>query len=52
MNAPSDVLSALGGWSEGTKVSDNYGDKNDPDYLFKYVERISYPGLELNYRFS
>ncbi|MEI9409158.1 site-specific integrase [Mesorhizobium salmacidum] len=52
IEAPSDVLSALGGWSEGTKVSDNYGDKSDPDYLFSYVEKISYPGLELNYRFS
>jgi integrase len=51
-DAPNDVLSALGGWSEGTKVSDNYGDKNDPDYLFKYIEKLHYPNVTLNFRYT
>ncbi|MBS3650036.1 site-specific integrase [Pseudaminobacter sp. 19-2017] len=52
IDAPSDVLSALGGWSEGTKVSDGYGDPKDADYLAKFVAKIHYPGLKLGFRYS
>lgn len=51
IKAPDDVVSALGGWSEGKKVSDAYGNKNDPDYLFSYIEQISYPGTTLDFRY-
>lgn len=52
IDAPNDVLSALGGWTEGTKVSDNYGDKHDPDYLYRYVSKVSYAGVKLEFRYS
>ena len=52
MDAPQDVLSALGGWSEGKRVSDNYGDKGSPDYLFKYLSMVSYPGVELDFSYA
>lgn len=51
LNAPSDVLLALAGWSEGTKVSDNYGDPKSPDYLFQYVSGIDYPDLKLDFHY-
>lgn len=44
---PPDALQGLGAWSQGTRVSDNYGDKSDPDYLVKYMNRVSFPGLTL-----
>lgn len=50
IDAPSDVVSVLGGWSEGVKVSDAYGNKNDLDYLARYVSRIEYPGLKVDFR--
>jgi integrase len=49
IKAPVDVVSALGGWSEGSRVSDAYGSKNGPDYLFDYIEQVSYPGTKLNF---
>ena len=48
IDAPPDVLQALG-WSQGRLVSDDYGDKSDPDHLMKYVKRIGYPGLDLSF---
>lgn len=52
VDAPSDVVAALGGWSEGTKVSDAYGNSRDPDYLYKTIERIGYPDLVLDFKFT
>lgn len=52
IEAPSDVVAALGGWSEGTKVSDAYGNSRDPDYLYKTIERIGYPDLVLDFKFA
>jgi integrase len=49
IDAPPDVLQALGGWSQGKLVSDDYGDKCDPDYLVKYMNRVSVPGLNLEF---
>lgn len=52
IDAPSDVVAALGGWSEGSKVSDGYGDAGDPDYLVTYVRKIRYPGLVLDFAYA
>jgi integrase len=46
IGAPPDVLQALG-WSQGKLVSDDYGDKSNPDHLLHFVKQISYPGLDL-----
>lgn len=51
IQAPGDVVSALGGWSEGNKVSDNYGDKFDPDYLKPYMNAIEYPGVTPDFHY-
>jgi integrase len=48
IDAPPDALQALGGWSQGSATSSNYGDKGDPDYQMKVVEKISFPGLDLS----
>lgn len=44
-----DTLKALGGWSQGTVTSDNYGDKSDPDLHVDAMAKVSYPGLDLTY---
>ena len=49
IEAPPEVLQFLGGWSQGSLVSNIYGDKSDPDYLNTYVQRIEYPGLDLSH---
>ena len=41
------TLQALGAWSQGTLISDDYGDKSDPDHQTKYMEQITFPGLDL-----
>ncbi|MGA7453260.1 MAG: hypothetical protein WBW73_18950 [Rhodoplanes sp.] len=41
------TLQALGGWSQGKLASDDYGDKSDPDFQAKYMEQITFPGLDL-----
>jgi integrase len=45
--APPDALQALGGWDQGSLTSDSYGDKFDPDYQIQFLEKVSYPGLDL-----
>ena len=47
INAPPDTLQALGGWSQGKLASDNYGTQSNPDIQVKYMDEISYPGLDL-----
>jgi integrase len=47
--APAEALLALGGWSQGKKVSDHYGEQQDPDYLAKYVKAVQFPGLDLSH---
>ena len=42
------TLQALGAWSQGKLVSDDYGDKADPDFQAQFMEKISYPGLDLS----
>ncbi len=48
-DAPDWVLQALGAWNQGKKVSDDYGKKDWPDLLSKWVRKIDYPGLDLSY---
>lgn len=50
--APSDVLSSFGGWSQGSRVSDSYGDKSDPEYLLRYVAATNYPGVSLDFHWA
>lgn len=48
--APYGTLQAVGGWSQGSKVvSDSYGDPGNPDLHIKWVEKVSYPGLDLSF---
>jgi integrase len=42
------TLQALGAWSQGKLTSDDYGDKADPDYQVQFIEKISFPGLDLS----
>jgi hypothetical protein len=48
-DAPPDALQALGGWKQGKLVSDDCGDKSDPDYQIKYMQLIAFPGLDLGH---
>ena len=52
MEAPPDILKALGAWSQGSVVSDDYGGDLEQGHLFKYVERIKYPGLKLSHLYT
>lgn len=53
IEAPPDVLKALGAWDQGTVVSDDYGDKFDQlPLLKKYVDQIEYPGLDLSHLYA
>jgi integrase len=49
IEAPPDTLQALGGWSQGRLASDNYGTRANPDLQKKYVEQISFEGLDLSH---
>ena len=49
MEAPPEILQALGAWSQGNLVSDDYGGGYEPNQLLKYVEKIEYPILDLSY---
>jgi integrase len=46
-DAPPSTLQALGAWSQGKLTSDDYGDKADPDYQAKFMNEITFPGLDL-----
>jgi integrase len=48
IKAPPDALQALGGWSQGHLVSDDYGDKNNPDYQVQFIKQVAFPGLDLS----
>jgi integrase len=47
-NAPSEILRAFGGWTDGASVSDAYGDKYDPDHTVAHMAKIGFPGLDLS----
>lgn len=50
IHAPPDALRAICGWSDGGKnASDYYGDATNPDHYVKWVNGISYPGLDLSF---
>ena len=49
IDAPPDALQALGGWSQGSRVSDNYGDRSNPDYQIRFMSQVSFPGLDLSH---
>lgn len=49
IEASPEILQALGGWSQGNLVSENYGGEYEPEQLLKYVEKIEYPGLDLSH---
>jgi integrase len=42
------TLQALGAWSQGKLTSDDYGDKADPDYQVQFMQKISFPELDLS----
>jgi integrase len=42
------TLQALGGWTQGKVISDDYGDKLDPDYQLKFMKKIEFPGVDLS----
>jgi integrase len=48
IDAPPATLAAVGGWSQGKLTSDDYGDKSDPDYQAQFIEKISFPGLDVS----
>ena len=48
VDAPPFALKALGGWSQGNLVSDNYGNQFDLTLLAKWIEKVAYPGLDLS----
>lgn len=54
-NAPADTLQALGGWSQspgssaGKVTSSDYGDKTAADLQRAWIEKVSYPGLDLSH---
>jgi integrase len=48
-HAPPEAL-ALGGWSQGKNVGDNYGgEQKNPDYLVEFVKGVQFPGLDLSH---
>jgi len=47
--APPDALQALGGWSQGSLVSDNYGERDHPDYQRQFMAKVSFPELDLKF---
>lgn len=51
IEGPQELLDLLGGWSQGKVVSNTYGGGYTPDQMLKYVEKITYPGLDLSHLF-
>ena len=49
IEAPAEILQALGAWSQGKLVSDSYGEGFKVGHLMKYVEKIEYLGLDLSH---
>jgi len=49
IEGPQELLDLLGGWSQGKTVSNTYGAGYSPEQLLKYVEKITYPGLDLSH---
>lgn len=49
IDAPPDALQGLGGWSQGKRASDSYGDRSDPDYLVRFVNEVDFPGLDISF---
>jgi integrase len=48
-SAPPHIMRAFGGWSDGAKVFDGYGDQYDPDNTVAHMAEISFPGLDLSH---
>jgi integrase len=48
IDAPPATLRALGGWSQGSLVSDAYGDPYNPDLQKKWIKKVGFPGLDLS----
>jgi integrase len=50
INAPSDTLRAIAGWSpEGKAASSNYGYLFNPDHHIAWVSKVAYDGLDLSF---
>lgn len=49
INASSDFLKAVAGWSDARTIADIYGSKHQPDHYAKDMARIAYDGLELTH---
>jgi integrase len=49
IGAPPDALQALGGWSQGKLVSDDYGDKTSPDYQKQFMDQVAFVGLDVSH---
>ena len=53
VDAPPETLLAIAGWSPtGKAVSDDYGDPGNPDLHVKWVNKISYLGLDLSFLYG
>jgi integrase len=49
VEAPPDVLQALGGWSQHQLVSDHYGDSSKPAYTNKYLQMVTYTDVSFSH---
>ena len=47
IDAGADTLEALGGWSQGNRVSSAYGTVSHPDHQSKIMNKVNYEGLNL-----
>ncbi len=46
--AHADTLRALGGWSQGSNISDNYGNNSNPDFHVEAIGKVVFDGLDLS----
>jgi hypothetical protein len=49
INASTEFLKAIGGWSDGKTTADVYGSKDQPDLYAKDMARIAFEGLDLSH---
>lgn len=50
IDAPTEIVELLGGWASGGKaVNKSYGSGYEPDQLYDYIKKITYPGLDLSH---
>lgn len=47
--APKEITDRLGGWAGDGSVQESYGAGYDVDHLARYLNKITYPGLDLSH---